>query len=111
MSLHLQPQSARGEDCAKHPRRGIHPRMKLSPVMAVALVALLSACTSPPSSLSVAQLEGSRSAQQLQSAESYQRRMSEIRSAHSVWGPQDYPTLREEIDSDQAVLLNSVYSD
>ena len=85
--------------------------MKLSPVMAVALVALLSACTSPSSSLSVAQLEGSRSARQLQSAESYQRRMSEIRSAHSVWGPQDYPTLREEIDSDQAVLLNSVYSD
>ena len=111
MSARPQPQSASGEACAKHPRRGIRSSMKLSPVMAVALVALPSACTSPPSSLPVAQLEGTRSARQLQSAESYQRQMSEIRSAHRFWGPQDYGTRREEIDSARALLLNSVYSD
>ena len=100
-----------GEACARPPRGDTSENMKLKPVMAVALVALLSSCASPPSSLSVAQLEGTRSARQLKSAESYQKRMNDIRSAHRFWGPQAYETRREEIDSASALLLNSVDSD
>ena len=85
--------------------------MKLSHGMGVALVALLSSCASPQSSLSVAELEGTRSARQQKSAESYQKRMNDIRSAHRFWGPQAYDTRREEIDSARALLLNSVHSD
>ena len=86
--------------------------MELSPAIAVALVALLSSCATPPStSLSVAQLEATRSARQLKSAESYQKRMNDIRSAHRFWGPQEYDSRRDEIDSARALLLNSVHSD
>ena len=100
-----------GEAFVQRPEGDTSEIMKITPFMAVALVAFLSSCASPTSSLSVAQLEGTRSARQLKSAESYQKRMSDIRSAHRFWGPQAYETRREEIDSARALLLNSVHSD
>ena len=100
-----------GEVYVRPPRGDTSEKMKLSPVMAVALIALLSSCASLPPNLSGAQLEGARSARQLKSAESYQKRMNDIRSAHRFWGPQAYETRREEIDSARALLLNSVHSD
>ena len=85
--------------------------MKFGPILILALVGLFPACVSQQSQPSSAQSEATRSARQLMAAESYQQRMTTIRSAHRYWGPQEYGSRRDEIDSARALLLNSVYSD
>lgn len=87
--------------------------MKFCLITAFALVALLSSCTFSLSHHSVAEYEAARSAREFISAESYQKRMTEIEAAHRGWesDPESYETRMNEIERAWALRLNSVYPD
>ncbi len=87
--------------------------MKFCVITAFALVALLSSCSFRSSHHSVAEYESARSAREFISAESCQKRMTEIEAAHRGRGsdPESYEARMNEIERARALRLNSVYPD